>query len=71
MIDAEVHNAELVSRNIKGAFLAHPNWKQSDNALRELRKQVTFAIFAEVDDLEKITQLVDQLFSLLERANRI
>ncbi|MFW6217363.1 MAG: type I restriction endonuclease subunit R, partial [Verrucomicrobiota bacterium] len=71
LLDANVNNAELVSRNIKGAFLAHPNWKQSDNALRELRKQVTFAIYAEVDDLDEVTRLVDQLFSLLERANRI
>jgi len=71
LMDAEVKNAEVVSRNIKGAFLAHPNWKQSDNALRELRKRVTFAIYAEVDELDQVTSIVDQIFNLLERASRI
>ena len=48
-----------------------PNWKQSENALRELRKKVTFAIYAELDDLDRVTALVDELFTLLEKADRI
>jgi hypothetical protein len=38
--------------------------------LREARKQVTFAIFAEEDDLNKVTATVDALFTLLQKANR-
>lgn len=71
LLDAEVENAEAVSRKIKDAFIEYPNWKQSEKSLRDLRKQVTFAIFAEVDELDKVTSLVDQLFTLLERANKI
>jgi len=71
LLDNGVTQAEIVSRNIKGAFVAHPNWKQSENALRELRKRVTFAIFAEVDELDQVTKLVDELFTLLERAGSI
>ncbi|MEX2515619.1 MAG: HsdR family type I site-specific deoxyribonuclease [Gammaproteobacteria bacterium] len=71
LLDAKISNAETVSRKIRQAFADFPNWKRSENALRELRKQVTFAIFAETDDLDHVTTIVDELFSLLERADRI
>ncbi|MET0072240.1 MAG: HsdR family type I site-specific deoxyribonuclease [Candidatus Thiodiazotropha sp.] len=71
LLDAQIDNAEDVSRKIKAAFIEYPNWKQSENALRELRKKVTFAIFAETDDLDRVTALVDELFTLLDRAGRI
>jgi hypothetical protein len=29
---------------------------------------VTFAVYAEVDDLDEVTRIVDRLFSLLARA---
>lgn len=67
---ADVDNAEAVSRKIKEAFVEFPNWKRSESALRELRKKVTFAIFAECDDLDEVTGLVEELFRILERAGR-
>ncbi len=48
----------------------HPGWKESDAELRELRKSVTFAVFSEEEDLEKVTATVESLFSLLEKAGR-
>lgn len=71
LLDAETPNAEGVSRKIRAAFTELPNWKTSENSLRELRKKVTFAIFAEMDDLDRVTELVDELFTLLEKASRI
>ena len=71
LLDAKIGNAEGVSRKIKEAFVAHPNWKRSEAALRELRKQVTFAVFAEMDDLDGVTRIVDELFTLLAKADRI
>jgi len=71
LIDARIDKAEDVSRRIKAAFVEFPNWKHSENALRELRKQVTFAIYAELDDLDRVTALVDELFTLLEKVDRI
>jgi len=71
LLDANIDNAEDVSRKIKDAFAEFPNWRKSENALRELRKMITFAIFSESDDLDKVTTLVDELFILLERAERI
>ena len=64
--DAGVNEAETVSKKVKAAFAEHPNWQRSEAALRELRKDVTFAVYAEVDDLDQVTQIVDNLFSLLE-----
>ncbi len=71
LLDAKIQNAEAVSRRIRQAFSEFPNWKRSESALRELRKKVTFAIFAETDDLDRVTAMVDELFILLEKANRI
>jgi type I restriction enzyme R subunit len=71
LLDAKIEKAEDVSRKIKEAFVEFPNWKKSENALRELRQKVTFAIFAESDDLDLVTTLVDDLFTLLEKADRI
>lgn len=71
LLDAEIDNAEDVSRKIKAAFIEYPNWRQSEGSLRELRKQVTFAIFAETGDLDRVTALVDELFTLLDRGDRI
>ncbi len=71
LLDAKIQNAEVVSRKIRHAFAEFPNWKRSENALRELRKKVTFAIFAETDDLNRVTAMVDELFTLLEKADRI
>ena len=69
--DAKIGNAEAVSRKIREAFVETPNWKRSDNQLRELRKKVTFSIFAECDDLDAVTTLVNDLFRVLEKADRI
>jgi len=71
LLDAGIGNAEGVSRKIRGAFAEFPNWKRSENALRELRKQVTFAIFAETEDLDRVAAVVDELFTLLDKAERI
>ncbi|MGB7510064.1 MAG: hypothetical protein WBP54_02115 [Pelodictyon phaeoclathratiforme] len=34
-------------------------------------QKVTFAVLAKSDDMDKVTALVEQLFGLLEKANRI
>ena len=71
LLEAKLQNAEAVSRKIKLAFVDHANWKKSEAELRELRKKVTFALFAEMDELNTVTAIVDDLFRLLERAERL
>jgi len=71
LLDSGVTNAEAVSAKIKSAFVEHPNWRASEAELRELRKEVTFAVYAEMDDLDQVAQIVDNLFSLLMKAYAI
>ena len=71
MLDAGLSNPEEVSQKIKSAFVEHAGWKQSEKELRELRKEVTFAIFAHEDDLDKVTRIVEDLFTLLSKADKI
>ena len=71
LLDEDINNPEEVSRKIKAVFLEYPNWQKSGAAMRELRKKITFALFAQSDDLDRVTGIVDALFSLLERANGI
>ena len=63
-----IPNPEKVAGKVREAFEKHPNWKTSEAELREARKQVTFAIFSEEDDLNKVTAMVDALFTLLQRS---
>ncbi|MDZ7751853.1 MAG: HsdR family type I site-specific deoxyribonuclease [Gammaproteobacteria bacterium] len=71
LLDEGLPNAEDLSRRIKEAFTAFPNWRTSEAALRELRKKVTFALVAESDDVEGVAAIVDRLFSLLDKAVRL
>jgi type I restriction enzyme R subunit len=71
LLDAKVGNADAVSRKIKEAFVKYAGWKFSEAAFRELRKKVTFAVYSEMDDLDSVTRIVDELFTLLEKADRI
>ena len=71
LLDEKIDNAEEVSRQIRTAFAEYPNWLKSEKSMRELRKKITFTIFAQSDDLDRVTRIVDYLFCLLERANRI
>ncbi len=70
LLDAGVNEAEGVSSRITTAFAAHPNWRTSEAERRELRQQVTFAVYAEVDALDQVTLIVDQLFSSLDTGAR-
>lgn len=71
LLDARVPETEAVSRKIREAFVAYPHWQQNEKDLRELRNKVTFAIFAQVDDPEAVARLVEELFTLLDKANNL
>jgi len=71
LLDGGIEEAESVSERIKSAFLEHPNWQKSESALRDLRQKVTFAIFAQTDDIKRVASLVDELFILLDKASSI
>jgi type I restriction enzyme R subunit len=66
--EAGVGNAESVSAKIAQAFVDHPSWRQSEAALREVRKAVTFAVYAEKDDLDEVAAIVEKLLDKLLRS---
>jgi type I restriction enzyme, R subunit len=63
--DKGVPQAEDIGKKIGKAFAQYPNWHRSERDLRELRKQVTFAIVDYEEDLNKVTAIVDGLFTIL------
>jgi type I restriction enzyme R subunit len=65
MLENEINNAEEITKEIKGEFVNHPNWKYSEKELRELRQAVYFALLAEEDDIDKAANLIDELFNHL------
>ncbi|MGA2853426.1 MAG: type I restriction endonuclease subunit R, partial [Verrucomicrobiota bacterium] len=70
LTDDGIPNAEQASKKVREAFAKYPNWQHSEAELREERKQVTFAIFAEEDDMAKVTATVEALFMLLQKSYR-
>ena len=67
---SEHKTVQARSRKVSQAFAGHPNWRRSEVELREVRKQVTFALVAEEDNLEKVTATVEALFNLLHKSFR-
>jgi type I restriction enzyme, R subunit len=66
--EAGVDNADEVSSKIADGFVEHPNWRQSEAELRELRKAVTYAVFAEKEDLDEVAAIVEKLLASLIRS---
>ena len=62
-----LRNPELASNQINGAIRHFPNWRTSDKDLIELRKQVTFAVYAQEDDVNSVTTIVEDIFHILLR----
>jgi type I restriction enzyme R subunit len=71
LLDEGIDEAEEASRRIRSAFTEHAGWSRSDAEYRELRKAVTFAVMAHTEELERVTAIVDHLFDLVRRAERI
>jgi type I restriction enzyme R subunit len=68
LTEEAIGNPEIASKKVRDAFGEFTNWRESEKELRELRKKVTFAIYAEEDDLDKVTALVDSIFTVLQKA---
>jgi type I restriction enzyme R subunit len=67
LADEGIRNPDGVSAKVRAAFVEFPNWQRSESELREIRKKVTFAIFAEEDDMDKVARFVDSLFGVALR----
>ena len=65
MVDNEIKNIEEITKQIKEEFVNHPNWKESDKDLRELKQSVYFALLTELDDIDKVANIIEELFNHL------
>jgi type I restriction enzyme, R subunit len=65
LLTKEVKNSEELTKQIKTEFVNHANWKSGERELRELRQAVYFALMSEEDDIDKVANLVDELFNQL------
>ena len=52
------------------AFVDNPYWRISEPQMREVRREVTFAIFNEEDDYDRVARIVDDLFNVLKAGNQ-
>jgi type I restriction enzyme R subunit len=66
--DVGIANGVPVSKKVGEKFLQFPNWRSSEKELRDLRQQITFAIFSEEDDLDKVTATVDSIIAVLQKS---
>ena len=63
--EAGVENPEELSRKIKNIFMEHPNWRTSEKDLRDVRNELTIALYSAIDDLDKVTDTVNNLLDAL------
>ncbi|MDX8404554.1 MAG: HsdR family type I site-specific deoxyribonuclease, partial [Mariprofundus sp.] len=70
LTDDGIPNPDVASKKVAQAFAGHPNWQRSEAELREVRKQVTFALIACEDDMDKVAATVEALFVLLQKSFR-
>ena len=62
-----LRNPEIASNQIKEVIRRFPNWRTSDGDLRRLRKEVTYAVYSQEDDVNKVTGMVEDIFLILLR----
>jgi type I restriction enzyme R subunit len=68
LTEDDIPNPDVASRKVAEAFAKYPNWRNSEAEIREVRKLVTFALFSEEDNMEKVTATVEALFNLLQKS---
>jgi len=70
LTDDGISNPDVASKKVAQTFAGHPNWQRSEAEMREVRKQVTFALLAEEEDMDKVSATVEALFVLLQKSFR-
>jgi type I restriction enzyme R subunit len=68
--DSGIPDPETASQKIRAAFIEHPNWARSEKEMREIRQKITFALYAQEDNPDKVATVVDILLLLLQKAKK-
>jgi len=58
-------DAEQAGKDIKEILKEYPDWADSDKSMREARQKTTFRICRSINNLDKVSEIVDNLFRLL------
>ncbi|ATG91858.1 type I restriction endonuclease subunit R [Methylomonas koyamae] len=70
LLDHGLADVEAVSVKIGEAFVKQPNWLQSEDAYRELRQSIVFALFGVLQDMNEIAAIADELLRLIAKAHK-
>lgn len=68
LLESGIPDPEAVSKKIRSVFVEHPNWVVSEKELREVRQQITFALYKQEDNVDKVASVVEHLIILLMKA---
>ncbi|MDD5435895.1 MAG: hypothetical protein PH343_10745, partial [Nitrospira sp.] len=60
-----ISDAEQAGKDIKEILKEYPDWADSDKSMREARQKTTFRICRCINNLDKVSEIVDTLFRLL------
>lgn len=71
LLERGIPEPEDVSKRIKAAFVDCPNWSSHEKDLREVRQKMTFALYAQDDNIDRVAGTVDHLLTLLMKAKKV
>lgn len=60
-----------IAKQIKNILEEYTDWCSSEKSMREARQKVTIEIYKSIDDLDKVTALVEHIFSILSQSRRL
>ncbi|HUW19511.1 MAG TPA: HsdR family type I site-specific deoxyribonuclease [Sedimentisphaerales bacterium] len=69
LVDKKIKDPDGTTRDMRAAFDDHPNWRASEQQARELRAALYGVLGAA--DMDKVAEVIDYLFNLLEKAYKI
>lgn len=60
-----------IAKKIKNILVENAGWCSSEKAMREARNKVTMEIYKSIDDLDKVTAIVEHIFKILSQSRQI
>ncbi|MEJ5351785.1 MAG: HsdR family type I site-specific deoxyribonuclease [Melioribacteraceae bacterium] len=59
-----------IAKKIKNILEENAGWCSSEKAMREARQKVTIELYKSIDDVDKVTALVENIFSILSQSRQ-
>ncbi|MGD0596788.1 MAG: HsdR family type I site-specific deoxyribonuclease [Sedimentisphaerales bacterium] len=71
LVDRKIKDTDGTTRKVRAAFDEYPNWQSSGQQERELRSALYGVLGKDEDDMDRVAEVIDYLFNLLEKARNI